>query len=664
MVQPTTVARVLRSEASPVAPSRTASPDNAFALFPRSGGPKHGRRVVGVRRQAALALGAITVIFLSGVTATSAIDQQLLAFLESGALTVAADAPGDPSLNHVINLAASESTVTIVIVDSKDPAGNAIAAIPGLEGDTVAGPVSVRPGRTLPFVVDPADDAVGDGKYTGQLVAYSSDGGIARRDLAVTFKAASAPSATPQPQLADPLPDPFTMMVTRAWPGWLKETETSTGGGQTYTVSSELAGGAIGPLVSTTGALAMAELRPSPAALVISQYPQPGTYKGAIKVGSGDDAVESPISLSVRDSVAWAITALAIGLFAATRLGSFVADDRRRVQVLIWLAELRETALDQQRAERAKLKSLPPGLPAALRPAEVIRIYERPRFRRASGLLAEASRAAIISFDSAWSRKTRDEQWGPGGAASTSLAGYVSSQAEGLANVQAICAGAGRLLERQTPLPSTSPVVAQAVAAVRPELVMSAARLEQIVASSDSANQLMQAHLHAHDIIDRLVADLVDRKIGSKSVAAKRGSLWASDIGTVEKVGEILTQANTAYRAALDAAAARESDGRAHAPLDLSSEIDVSSSFARSGQPRGLGEIETSAELRRELAWKDLMFGVLSAALVIGTGLTLYFGNPAWGSAGDYVAALVWGTAVGTGVEVARQLGARFALVD
>lgn len=69
-----------------------------------------------------------------------------------------------------------------------------------------------------------------------------------------------------------------------------------------------------------------------------------------------------------------------------------------------------------------------------------------------------------------------------------------------------------------------------------------------------------------------------------------------------------------------------------------------------------LPPVRTVEELAMRLHRKELSYGVLGAILVVLSGMSFqYFPNPTFGSAGDYLGMLLWGTAVGEGVKLARR---------
>jgi hypothetical protein len=54
---------------------------------------------------------------------------------------------------------------------------------------------------------------------------------------------------------------------------------------------------------------------------------------------------------------------------------------------------------------------------------------------------------------------------------------------------------------------------------------------------------------------------------------------------------------------------------------------------------------------------EDRRFALASGLFVVASGMSLlYFPNPTFGSAGDYLSVALWGTAVGEGVQLARRL--------
>jgi hypothetical protein len=76
----------------------------------------------------------------------------------------------------------------------------------------------------------------------------------------------------------------------------------------------------------------------------------------------------------------------------------------------------------------------------------------------------------------------------------------------------------------------------------------------------------------------------------------------------------------------------------------------------RVGTPQRLGELDTAA-IDRQLRVEGTRFAIVSGVLVVLSGMSvLYAGNATFGSAGDYLAVALWGTALGEGLYLARQL--------
>lgn len=73
---------------------------------------------------------------------------------------------------------------------------------------------------------------------------------------------------------------------------------------------------------------------------------------------------------------------------------------------------------------------------------------------------------------------------------------------------------------------------------------------------------------------------------------------------------------------------------------------------------RSRHEEQSAAELERELRQSDRHLSIITGLLVVLSGLaTLYVPNESFGTVGDYLGALLWGTTLTAGVELARRFG-------
>lgn len=72
---------------------------------------------------------------------------------------------------------------------------------------------------------------------------------------------------------------------------------------------------------------------------------------------------------------------------------------------------------------------------------------------------------------------------------------------------------------------------------------------------------------------------------------------------------------------------------------------------------RVIGALGTSAtKVGNSIKHADAIVGIVTGVIAVGSGLAiLYAPNPGFGTTGDYAQALLWGTAVGEGVQIARR---------
>ncbi len=80
--------------------------------------------------------------------------------------------------------------------------------------------------------------------------------------------------------------------------------------------------------------------------------------------------------------------------------------------------------------------------------------------------------------------------------------------------------------------------------------------------------------------------------------------------------------------------------------------------LALRARPTSDGHERSAVELERELRRSDRTLSLLSGVLVVLSCLvTLYVPNASFGTAGDYLSALLWGTTLSAGLELARRFG-------
>lgn len=617
----------------------------------------------------AIGFGTIAIAAMAGPASAQ---QPTLDFLETGPIDVtvpsagAGSSPvstGEPAATvvHVVNRAAVPATVTVVIANIKNAAGEPATSIPGLPV-TLMTDATVGPGDTADVAIMPSAAVPTSATFSADLVATSSQGGLARLAIAVTYSGAPAttPNAAAPAELRKPVSDPVGLVATRFAPSFLSGLLgpiEPVGDRPGLSVAPDLASASVGALRGTSGATAeIVMVTPPPgsaetARLLVTRYTNADVYTGEFEAGTGDDATQTTIQLTVRDHVLWAVAALLVGLFAASSVESFLMQDRPRRRLQLFLAEQQDRAVKLQKDSLARRKKLP----APIRSSSTIRIFERTAIRSARGLLATAAVRALADFDSAWDRAARDVKWKPDGEGSKAYATYVDTLEQIATRVDEIVDAVRRIPAGVTPDRLNSmPVIANAKSALAGALIRKPDELTGKAKAVADAATLLTVLAMAFDQAARLRKRLVELGKLTKPFDDTVDRLSDPTVTDAPAITQKLIAIGAAYDAIVYPPGAPAGEG---AEAARAATAMVAEAFEDSGVA---APFAASEEIRQALRARERRFGLLASALVLGTGLSaVYFGDASWGSLGDYLAALVWGTTVGAGLQLAKRVADR-----
>jgi hypothetical protein len=557
-----------------------------------------------------------------------------------------------------VSLADANATVTVQIANIKDAAGSPVTGVPGLP-NLVVRDAPALPGVVLdlPIVAWPATTT--SPSYSAELVATSSRGGLARLPLTVKFPGVQEATVTSGPVavLRKPVGDPVEISATKlvptlvAQPFGIKEPWFDT---PSISVAPDLANGTIGTLQSATGDVAEAAIvLPSPQGsglpeLRVTGYRSADVYSGKFEAGAGDTATTTTIKLSVRDNIVWAAVALLIGLYLATKLESFLGQDRPRRRFRLFLAKEQDRAAQLVMDQRRQFANIAP----AIRPKSPIKIFARGRRGRATGLLATAATRALDDFDSAWSRADRDKKWSPQGDGALAYSKYVDTLGQIAARVRDTSGIVTDLARYADAEPITQmPAVAAARTAVAGVLIESPEDLDAKGKSVTDAMPLLLILVAAFEREADYRRQLTELEKPVTTLDPIKARLDGVDVRDTAAVASIVTELDEAFAAIVRPKpnVARPNDGLAAGMINGFAP-DVYVEGVPATEP-----FESSDVIAAVLRDRERRYALLSAGLVLGTGLSLlYFTDSSWGSMGDYLAALVWGTTVGAGLQLAK----------
>jgi hypothetical protein len=389
-------------------------------------------------------------------------------------------------------------------------------------------------------------------------------------------------------------------------------------------------------------------------ALTVASLEGAGSYSGVLNTRPTGDGGTVKLAVSVRDWWPYATVAVAIGVLAGVAVNVWYPRRRNRRRFDLAVAELRESLQAQQEAWRLRTAGTP-----------LVSGYS---LDFANGLIEDVERRRDDDVDAA----TKD-------------LGAVAALVEELESVRGraehllrrrvtLCEAFPRLADDWPPSPpgdwgrvlepldlvGASTAEAERRVRQRAEAVKDGEALAD--ASYDAA-----AELHT---IARLIDQLPDNVFAPRDDLARgwdglaRRLLSAATVSALERLGEdcatLRTDVEAVQQSAAVAAANVAADEQA---LPRPSEVlSLMREFARrvvvdvpSSPAADRDQLSTVRRLRSATTADNRAMAVVAMAVAVGSGLVaLYLPNATWGSPGDYVTALLWGTATAEVVALAQ----------
>jgi len=529
-------------------------------------------------------------------------------------------------------------------------------------------------------------------EYTGRLVLFGSDGSLAYQGITLKL---------PQALGGGVLDPRFTRQVTRQvvypafgflWPQQVAIPLVSDYDGQRRLV---------GQLAGPGGALA--PVWQSRARLEVEPLPRAGAYSGTVDLQPlQPGTLTMLLTLQVRDSLVGPLLALIFGLLLANWLDRTFRVDLPEQRLRIKLREAVDKARKDQKQALADQQALidricacpvvpvvlptgkdksenPPAppevecLPAgwAKHPGgAVFRIAAAPDEPGKQGLLVDASRQILDEFAHAPNDALR-AKWGPDGGEVEKAHGYIDSLA-GLHHLSRLILETYRELTanalfmgkvarlnapgNEHPNPLLVPLIDAVLAALTPRLLSKASQIQASQESLKAALALLRDYQvtfnrAANSLAlsgagdqryDKILNALVSiRMAGSADLELIKEAFHDIELDNIKGSMSI-------YSSVID---------KAHKPAGVrgfSAALFGGLPLLRAAQP--VAEMTTS-QLRSRLRWAETGYWLVSAVVVILTGLqALYWSNQTFGSWLDYLGVLLWGVVVSEGVRLGRTL--------
>lgn len=597
------------------------------------------------RRQGHAVAVATAIASALGILAFATSASCAVAFLEKDPLTPSL---GEPQAVEVFNGSRGRATVRVKV---NGEARKAVSVRPAK--------LLLGPGQVGTFTVT-MNRAV-----AGELVAYATDGTLARRTLAPP-KPEITPDIAPPSSIefagTNRVPTPLSTR-TRIDPRVDVPEQTFDG------LAADYPSTVVGYLSSDQGNVATVTRNGD--TVSVSNVDGAGEYTGKVQLSADADPTDA--TLRVRDSWGWALLVLIVGLFIAALSESWLSRLRPKRELATRIARLKErctdlcsTASDEARLHRGSVGSLQ-------------RIYDdgggKPSLLQTDGdRLSEGLNNALSDEE----RKN----WGPAGEKLKALEQQEDTYAELLRNCVDVATLYGDLEKGLTENHFEEEALARAPLtetmnrALADRVIKTSAELEEREAS---AKNLRKAVVSFVDLYGRLAA--LEREAQRKNLSALQARALTERhrlISTYDedeseeslkewdkKVDELrreIVEHDTAMHprpkeleAAMERLTSPEEDAMAEefgpfvGPAALTSSGD--SPLELLLPPR------QSRYLRRKLGVADVVFALVTWPIVIGAGLALlYFKNPTFGLPGDYLAAFVWGTTGEIALTLLRRL--------
>jgi hypothetical protein len=595
-------------------------------------------------------IAVLLAIPLLGAGAYERVDG--VSFLASGSVGVTFPVGEDQVVLDVsvFNGSQGEQTIALDVVRFLDQTGAGLppGALESLPAPAVVGAAQVHTFSLTLKRVDGLSSA-----YAGELVAYSSDGSLAR--LAMELKVASPPAAAPDGRGVDPAYlSSLTLKAVKWFPIFLEKWF----GSAIETVSFQVAEAYSRPerivgQVSGENGLA-GRVRQAGASIFVEDLTHAGEYSGKLDLLPGQTGGELDLVVKVRDAFYFALLSLIAGLIVAGRLDHLVKVRRPRVQLVLRLAQIREMAVSTQ--EQA-LQNLSPAWKDRYGD-KVLLIYQPgdEQEEQPKSLLGREMRRIRENFDQAGSDSER-QKWGVLGEPVTRLESNVDTlrvahelSRDAFENLQTA-------KDLEIPNFDMLPVVIQVLEACHPEPMRRVDELsrktEKLKTVSAFLGKYVDLYLRVLKLSEKFKNPPEQDEV--KEVLQQLQSTELNNAGFLERLEGILdrlalTPAVPSFTKA--GAGAQPAAGTLSVPARPI--IDLSGLLELLKRPRERVS-QDSVSIRNLLRDLDNRYAFAAGVIALASGFSVtYLSNPVYGSPADYLNTFLWSTTVSAGIQIAR----------
>jgi hypothetical protein len=595
------------------------------------------------RRGCCLGVGTIAIAFCLAAAAApqpaAAESPPATEFLDDRTLVLTVTPAGEFPVTDItlLNKADHAVQLTVTVVGLRSTTVPATAEIPVIEPAAASTDGSLAAGATWSPPMKLKVPSGARGTYSGRLVAYGSDGSIARRDFTVVVLSHDAGDV-----LREPLGD-ITIQSERL--------PFTTPDAATFRIDPDITSRLISTsLVDAEGRLASMTIHPD--GRISLSAPDRGAFKGAIaRKAVADETAPTKlagVTWNIKDGWLLAAVLLAMGIGLALVLEWWTTDVLPR-KSLDGRLDLQKSAAANHREDHQRWMASVETWPAPDRKA--------PRIDGPKSLMEGASKRAIEDFDDTPALDKRLEKWGAGGLEFLKVVGFVDSYSATLGLRKAIVSGWNRLLN-STPAAyrdklQLSQIFRRVAEALEIELISSEARLNAAKASFETLDSKLSAFNAVADYLIQVAA----LPTTDPDHQQKVNRLWEE---LTTRSGLVPDELLAIQKKADDLASARPLRARqAVRPADA---LVATATFkpppAVETLPNAEALLEKSAKVRESLQAWNLIFGVVIVAVVFIVGFTSqYIANVTFGSLADYLGILVW-SFVGVSAAQLIKLGA------
>jgi hypothetical protein len=571
--------------------------------------------------------------------------------LVSGLLFIAAPARADQQVEFIDD----SSLVLTLPDDDADPESlRVLLAVQGATLDTtvrllrqgsVASSLSIAPSSAdvvagqATFTVSTTASA---SEGTGTLVAITSEGALARRDVEIK---AAVPPEDVQP------PTTLTLLGLRwNWLPWKAHVNTDEHsladlGLPTDTSPTEVT---VASGNSETGTVKVEE----DGALSVSGITQAGEYTGTLKTGSGDDISATTLTVRVRDFLLWPLLTLVLGLGLVYWLWTWQNVGAPGWALLLRLRTLQKRARDFRAVFLQEIKKFPVvvNIPSAPR------ITEPGKEAKSVLLLDVLARRGYAEWLSALDQEERNA-WKLGGDRYKALVQNVETYKDSLASLiraaeNLTAADVSRLhLALAKPLDG-SPVFHELQGATALPDITDSTELSDFV---DKTNAARKDSAALRQLLERLVLLEKERAVDKVRLRSIAERALVVDVGGLP---DLAKEANDLSKPVAHIEGEHKQllgERAAFWRLDFETG-DVEALGPILGPPLSL-ELDSSIEdLLRQYKTREWLIRTAGFALTLLGGMVLlYAPKPIFGSAVDYLSMFLWGTVFGTGAQIATK---------